>query len=242
VLLESGEAKEDKAVTERLAKHLERMQELIQPPEPPGGVWDDPIYDTEGAPHLRISFPIVHLSRDDPAEAGFRNMLLGCEPGLKQETAPMAFPIFGRGRVLCALVGEGISEMNVEEVCGFVSGACSCVVKYQNPGVDMLMDVRWDAALMGEESAIPEVKQPPLMGLAKFAQAAEVEARGEATEGDGDPEAGGAESPNAQPVPVGVAGLPWVHVIGGVAAGAVGLLVVALLSVVLWKRSKRSEV
>lgn len=154
----------------------------------------------------------------------------------------MAFPIFGRGRVLCALVGEGISEMNVEEVCGFVSGACSCVVKYQNPGVDMLMDVRWDAALMGEESAIPEVKQPPLMGLAKFAQAAEVEARGEATEGDGDPEAGGAESPNAQPVPVGVAGLPWVHVIGGVAAGAVGLLVVALLSVVLWKRSKRSEV
>jgi len=236
VLLESGDKKEDAAVAARLATQLKRMEELIEPPEPPGGVWGDPIYDTEGAPQLKIAFSIVPLSRDDPAEAGFRNMLLGCEPGLKKETGPMAFPIFGRGRVLCALVGEGISELNIEEVCGFVASPCSCVVKYQNPGVDMLLNVRWDAALMGEQSAIPDVKLPPLTGLAKFAQAAEIESGAQTPRED---EAGAAEP---QPAAVGLLlGLPWVHVIGGVAAGLVGLLIVALLSIVVWKRSKRSE-
>ena len=239
VYLESGDAEQDKAARERLETQLKRMEELIEPPVPPGGVWGDPIYDTEGAPELKIAFSIVPLSRDDPDEAAFREMLLGCEPGLKEETGPMAFPIFGRGRVLCALVGEGISKLNIEEVCGFVASPCSCIVKYQNPGVDMLMDVRWDAALMGEASAIPEVEPPPLTGLAKFAEAAEDEKAIEAAEAS-EVEAGGPsdvmavetlrkQEINLMPV------LLW----AGMAAA--GLAIVAVASVVIWKRSKRAE-
>jgi hypothetical protein len=213
------------------------MEELIEPPAPPGGMWGDPIYDAEGAPELKIAFSIVPLSRDDPEEAAFREMLLGCEPGLKEETGPMAFPIFGRGRVLCALVGDGISQLNIEEVCGFVSGPCSCIVKYQNPGVDMLMNVQWDAALMGEASAIPEVKPPPLTGLAKFAQAAE--AGGESpTEDAGDEQPADA----ACVMDVMIADAVSVRTLlvwAGLAVGALAVLAVA--SVVIWKRSKRAE-
>jgi hypothetical protein len=226
------------------------MEELIEPPAPPGGVWGDPVYDTEGAPDLKIAFSIVPLSRDDPAEAAFREMLLGCEPGLKEETGPMAFPIFGRGRVLCALVGEGISKLNIEEVCGFVSGPCSCIVKYQNPGVDMLMDVQWDAALMGEESAIPEVKPPPLTGLAKFAEAAEAAQAAEADEGETRDEQAG-ETPENADAPAEGDGLKaqtlgtqrfnvsWMMVLGATVLGA--LAVVAVASLVIWKRGKRAE-
>ena len=237
VFLESGDAEQDAAARERLETNLKRMEELIQPPAPPGGVWGDPIYDTEGAPELKIAFSIVSLSRDDPAEAAFREMLLGCEPGLKEETGPMAFPVFGRGRVLCALVGEGISKLNIEEICGFVASPCSCIVKYQNPGVDMLMDVRWDAALMGERSAIPEVKPPPLTGLANFAQAAEA--------GEGQPTGADAEdkpTPEMSVMNIMVADavrlstlLVWV----GLALAA--LVVLAVASVAIWKRSKRQE-
>jgi hypothetical protein len=241
VFLESGDAEKDKAARERLETNLKRMEELIEPPAPPGGMWGDPVYDTEGAPELKIAFSIVPLSRDDPEEAAFREMLLGCEPGLKEETGPMAFPVFGRGRVLCALVGEGISELNIEEVCGFVSGPCSCIVKYQNPGVDMLMNVQWDAALMGEASAIPEVKPPPLTGLAKFAQAAEAEKEGT----DGRAQAGsGVGREEADVVNVGTLGtetihLSWIVLFGGTVALA--LAIVAVASVVIWKRGKRAE-
>jgi len=48
-------------------------------------------------------------------------------------------------------------------------------VKYQNPGVDLFFTVDWDAALAGEESAIPEVTPPPLMGLAAFKAAQDEE-------------------------------------------------------------------
>ena len=235
IFLESGDAEKDQAARARLEKHLKRMEELIEPPLPPDGVWGDPVYDTEGAPTLKIAFSIVDLSREDPAEAAFREMLLGCEPGLKQETGPMAFPVFGRGRVLCALVGEGISKLNIEEVCGFVASPCSCIVKYQNPGVDMLMNVQWDAALMGEPSAIPEVTPPPLTGLAKFAQAAEASQTGEAPEeGDGSGDIPAAETPGTNEISV----KPVLFWAGLVVAA---LAIVAVASVVIWKRGKRAE-
>ena len=243
VFLESGDATKDEAAVERLAKDLKRMEELIEPPIPPGGVWDDPIYDTEGVPELKIVFSIVRLARDGPAERAFREMLLGCEPGLKQETGPMAFPIFGRGRVLCALVGEGISQLNIEEVCGFVASPCSCIVKYQNPGVDMLMDVRWDAALMGEASAIPEVVPPPLTGLAKFAQAAEAEAQAARPETT-------ATASGMDDRPVAAKSVLDLMVADTMRLGTLlvwsGLVLAALLglavvSVVVWKRGRRAQ-
>jgi len=245
IFLESGDAEKDAAARTLLEKHLKRMEELIEPPVPPGGVWDDPVYDTQGPPQLKIAFSIVAISRDDAVESAFLEMLLGCEPGLKEETGPMVFPVFGRGRVLCALVGEGISQINIEEVCGFIASPCSCIVKYQNPGVDMLMNVRWDAALMGEPSAIPEVKPPPLTGLAKFAEAAEAAKASEAAEVSQADEASADEAEGSSDVfGVKTLGKDEINVMpilfwAGLVVAA--LAIVAVASVVLWKRSKRAE-
>ncbi|HUU94006.1 MAG TPA: hypothetical protein VM238_22670 [Phycisphaerae bacterium] len=171
VLLESGNAKQDDAAARLVEAQLKELQEAIELPAPPGGFWDDPVYDSEGPPQLTLKFSVLRLKRDDPAEGVFVNMLLGTEPDLRDLKETMVFPLFGRGRALCALVGKGINKENLEEIGFFLAGPCSCTVKYQNPGVDMFFTVDWDAALAGEESAIPEVTPPPLTGLAAFKDA-----------------------------------------------------------------------
>lgn len=93
---------------------------------------------------LQIRFSVVRLKRDDPAEAEFVRMLLRTEPDLEGLAEPMAFPIFGRGIALYALVGKGITRDNVEEAGRFLVGACSCEVRKLNPGVDLLFDVDWN--------------------------------------------------------------------------------------------------
>jgi hypothetical protein len=69
--------------------------------------------------------------------------LLGSEPDLAGLSEPMAFPVFGRGRVLYALVGAGITAENVRKAAEFLGGDCSCTVKRDNPGTDLLLIADW---------------------------------------------------------------------------------------------------
>ena len=70
-------------------------------------------------------------------------MLLGSEPDLAGSKGPMAFPVFGRGRVLYALVGAGITVDTVRRAGAFIGGECSCTIKHGNPGTDLLLVADW---------------------------------------------------------------------------------------------------
>ena len=75
----------------------------------------------------------------------------------------MAFPVIGRGRVLYALVGKGNFEDTIAMASRFVVGPCSCQVKDQNPGFDLLMNVDWDEKIGGSlvsEEASRERSKP----------------------------------------------------------------------------------
>src|SRR5205807_1381286 len=50
----------------------------------------------------------------------------------------------GRGIALYALVGKGITAENIAKAAGFLVGECSCEVRRQNPGVDLLMAADWE--------------------------------------------------------------------------------------------------
>ena len=54
--------------------------------------------------------------------------------------------VYGRGRALPPYIGKGIVYDNLVEVADFITSACSCTVKDQNPGVDLLMSFDWDSA------------------------------------------------------------------------------------------------
>ncbi len=87
---------------------------------------------------------VLRVRRDDPAEAVLVYLLLGSESDLAGRSEPMAFPVFGRGRVLYALVGAGITAENVRRAGSFLGGDCSCTIKHDNPGIDLLLAADWD--------------------------------------------------------------------------------------------------
>lgn len=112
----------------------------------------------------KIAFSVLEVSKKDENERLLISMLLGSEPDLHNLKEPMVFPVFGRGRALYVLVGEGINRENIAEACYFLVGPCSCQVKGMNPGVDLLMTVDWEGRLFTE--TVEDVELPPLPGMA----------------------------------------------------------------------------
>jgi hypothetical protein len=118
---------------------------------------------------LRIDFSVVTLDRKDGRESFLLNTLMKSETDL-DATEPMAFPVFGRGRVLYALVGDGIMAETIDTACQFMAGPCSCQVKNQNPGFDLLIDSDWESAVAGSiiSDALPEEPtEPKLLTIPK---------------------------------------------------------------------------
>jgi hypothetical protein len=143
VLLESGDKAKDEAAAELLEKRLEYLM----------GVMTLPKLDAQDIANglvsiaeedLLLDFSVLRVSRADGKERLFTQMLIASEPGLAELREPMVFPIFGRGRSLYALVGAGIRQETIEAAASFLIGKCSCQVKEQNPGVDLLLTADWD--------------------------------------------------------------------------------------------------
>jgi hypothetical protein len=124
---------------------------------------------------------VLRVRRDDPVEAVLVRLLLGSEPDLAGRTEPMAFPVFGRGRVLYALVGAGITAENVRRAASFIGGDCSCTVKRDNPGIDLLLTADWGEIKVG-------VGQGDVESLVASGTAYDI---GEPAHADAEPKAGG---------------------------------------------------
>lgn len=146
VLLESGDKTQDDAAEKVLRERLDYL----------GGVLALPKLDDQDIKNglvsvpddgLRLAFSIVRLSRAERAERAFVSMLLATEADLAGQTAPMVFPVFGQARVLYALVGKGINQETIDTAAHFLIGSCSCQVKEQNPGTDLLVTVDWKRLL-----------------------------------------------------------------------------------------------
>ncbi len=114
---------------------------------PPAGFFAPQRAETEEdseSPQIEVGF--VSVDRTDAKEKWFLETLLSMEDDLKDEQfedQPMVFVIFGRGRGLPPCIGRGINRNNLLDCIDFVTGACSCTVKEQNPGMDLLFATNW---------------------------------------------------------------------------------------------------
>ena len=146
--------------SEELAVRAQRSAALDDIPDEQSQVAASP----EDNAFWKLSCSVVRLSRTDPAEQVFVKMLLRSDPELaRSPDKPIAFPVFGRGRALCALVGGGINRETVEEVIVFLAGPCSCVAKELNPGVDLLISADWQG-MIPQETDLREAP-PTLTGI-----------------------------------------------------------------------------
>jgi hypothetical protein len=117
---------------------------------------------------LKIHFSTLAVSRNDPAEEIFISMLLNHSPRMRSITdQPIAIPIFGRGRVLEGMIGEDITLEHTLGASSYLCSACSCQVKEENPGLDMLMAVKWDDHMLGS-LIIEDRVLPPLEGIGEI--------------------------------------------------------------------------
>lgn len=238
VLLASGNAKQDAAADTMLQTQLKRLQTELRLPDPMDNMGDAPA-DPQAPEPEKASFSLVRLSRTDPAERTLVAMLLGSEPDLKELSGAMAFPVFGRGRVLYALVGRGINAENILEACARLVGACSCEVKAANPGTDLLMAVDWDD-LLPEEAlmasgllGLPATAAPPAAGWDETRPAttqgsvgaASATQPGSARSGPS-PTRSGSADPFVRSMWIGIGALALVVLVG---------------SVVVWARARRTR-
>ena len=117
---------------------------------------------------LKIHFSTIAVSRNDPEEEIFISMLLKHSPRMRSITdQPIAIPIFGRGRVLEGMIGEDITLEHTLGASSYLCSACSCQVKEENPGLDMLMAVKWDDHMLGS-LIIEDRVLPPLEGIGEI--------------------------------------------------------------------------
>ncbi|NIA13749.1 MAG: hypothetical protein GWP08_06675 [Nitrospiraceae bacterium] len=153
VQLDTGDVARDDAALQILQSHLTGMAD-----ETSGAASASfKQRELQAGRYAPPSFGTLRLSRTDPAETALVAMLLGTEPDLMDYDEPMVFPVFGRGRALYAIVGKGINKDNIREAALFLATACSCLVKADNPGTDLLLSADWTAAV----SSYPEAPQAP---------------------------------------------------------------------------------
>ena len=143
IFVPCGDPKQDKVALDNLTRFVQQNEQSLELPEQEE-VEDEQALLEQVAIDLRLDFSILTLRRDDPKEQFLLKMLLASEPDLEGLDQPMAFPVLGRGRVLYALVGKGISELTIGLASRFIIGPCSCQVKNQNPGFDLLMAIDWE--------------------------------------------------------------------------------------------------
>jgi len=143
IFVPCGDQAQDKLALNILSREVKANEESLELPEQDEIEEEKELLEQVDI-ELRLDFSVVTLDRDDPKEQFLLKMLLASEPDLAELNQPMAFPVLGRGRVLYALVGKGISEHTIGLASRFIIGPCSCQVKNQNPGFDLLMAYDWD--------------------------------------------------------------------------------------------------
>ena len=68
------------------------------------------------------------------------------------------------------MIGEDITLDHTLGASTYLCAACSCQVKEENPGLDMLMAVKWEDHMLGS-LIIEDRVLPPLEGIAEMIKA-----------------------------------------------------------------------
>lgn len=96
---------------------------------------------------FREIIPVVELDRNSAEEKHLVSMLLNVESDLKDINEPMLFGVFARFKALEPLLAKGISEENINLMIDFLTADCSCVIKDDLPGTDILFTNNWENPL-----------------------------------------------------------------------------------------------
>jgi hypothetical protein len=144
VVVESADKQANDAALGVLEKRIRYLEQVIRLPliDP-----NDPSSRLGPGPALALKYSVLRINASLASEAPLLAMLAGPRSELEKSTEPWIAVVFGRGRVLGAWRAVDFQDDEIEEVCLFLAGACSCQVKRQNPGWDLLLRCDWEEKL-----------------------------------------------------------------------------------------------
>jgi hypothetical protein len=154
VVIGSSDESRNRKLLEMLEQNLDRLENEIQLPDGIGL----PGSELYSEIPLLVKFSVMEIRRDDPKETFLVDLFSNLRPRAVSEDQPLVVPVFGRGRALEVIPADELSPVLIRDLLGFLSGACSCQVKEQNPGFDLLFSVDWNRELFGEGFEPPPAK------------------------------------------------------------------------------------
>lgn len=177
VMIKSGDPESDAAARKALFEGIEEAQQILKISDevvPKSELdteqkkrevdLDDVLYS---AIPLKISFAVLELDVDDAEEKVFIDMLTKGLSRNKFVGKCLAAPIFGRGRCLGVTVGDSITAESIFKSCEQICGECSCTVKSQSPGYDIVLNADWQSHVDTSPIMVDKVI-PDLTGAGDF--------------------------------------------------------------------------
>jgi hypothetical protein len=154
LLLKSKDEKANRTVRATLDETLAKLQTKVRIPEGVGLPGSELFSEVP----LLVQFRTIEVEHGSQEEQFLVGLFSQLQPEAFERGEPLVIPVFGRGRALEVIPGSDLSSTTIEELTLFLSGPCSCQVKDQNPGFDLLFSVDWDRELFGEDSPRPNVR------------------------------------------------------------------------------------
>jgi hypothetical protein len=151
LMIQSSDEKRNSAIRDILTAQCKQLPKSIQLPEGIGL----PGSELYSEVPLLLQFSVLEIAPEDPAEQYLIRQISGVKFDAFRNGDPLIVPVFGRGRALEVIPADQLNPDLILELTEFLCGACSCQVKEQNPGFDLLLTTDWNLALFGEDAEGP---------------------------------------------------------------------------------------
>ena len=151
LVLKSSDDQKMIAVRDLLKTQCEELPNKVELPEGIGL----PGSELYSEVPLLLQFSVLEIDPSDLKEQYLVRQLKGFHANRVADDEPLIVPVFGRGRALEVIPAAQLNADLMHDLTEFLCGACSCQVKEQNPGFDLLLSTNWNAALFGEDSEGP---------------------------------------------------------------------------------------
>lgn len=153
VMLDGPDHEANEQVAAGLKQQLDQLAQQISLPAGVGLPGSELFADVP----LLLQFSVLRIGPGEAAE-GYLTDLMRSSNGAA-ESGPLVMPVFGRGRAFSVLSADDLTDNLLEDIVVYLCGACSCQVKEQNPGFDLLMSTNWDQRLFGDfATALPPME------------------------------------------------------------------------------------
>ncbi len=155
-LLSGGDEKARQAAEEKMRPRVKTLLEYIQLADDVVESWQNfhqPPDEFYTPPRGHVSSPIplgmavsfIQLKDEEALAKQIKSMFLAEELEEKGEDKGVRVTVvFGRGRAIPVAHIDEINKALIDDVIHFVTGACSCKIKEENPGHDLMLPIYWD--------------------------------------------------------------------------------------------------